>query len=299
MSKVVKFIIQTFDNLIKLNNVEISIFYDKNKKIWFSLRDVFNSLDYKNIKAEIKRVDIEDKHITDYKHLYSNLINYTNTNTNNTNNTKTRLHLHPQLKLIDEAGLYIILNNSTKPLAKEFRDELFSNILPKLRENGQFKFNSNDKKKLKTLKSKLNLIQKEQSMKRLTSKKYTEYKNTSGKGFIYVLKVKTLRDGKEKHCLKLGYATNLNKRLDTYKTGHPDIELVHQENVNVSKKQLEKCVLNLNIMKRLSSNNEIICDSPLKDIINEIKDCKKLLVKYSNNKNHNKPNNKTKKNINN
>ena len=30
MSKVVKFIIQTFDNLIKLNNVEISIFYDKN-----------------------------------------------------------------------------------------------------------------------------------------------------------------------------------------------------------------------------------------------------------------------------
>jgi hypothetical protein len=119
-------------------------------------------------------------------------------------------------------------------------------------------------------------------MKKLTSKKYTEYKNSSGKGFIYVLKVKTLKDGKEKHCLKLGYATNLNKRLDTYKTGHPDIELVHRENVNVNKQQLEKCVLNLNIMKRLSTKNEIICNKPLKDIISEIQDCKKLLMKYSN-----------------
>ena len=273
MSKVVKFIIQTFDSLIKLNNVEISIFYDKNKKIWFSLRDVFNSLDYKNIKAEIKRLDIEDKHITNYMNLRNNLI---------INKTlKQRKNLHPQLKLIDEAGLYIVLNNSTKPLAKEFRDELFSNILPKLREDGQFKFNSNDRKQLKTLKNKLNLIQKEQSIKRLTSKKYTNYKNTSGKGFIYILKVKILKDGKEKICYKIGYASNLNDRLETYKTGHPDIELVFQENDNVSKKQLEKCVLNLNIMKKLSSKNEIICDSSLEEIKNEITDCKKLINKYN------------------
>jgi len=57
---------------------------------------------------------------------------------------------------------------------------------------------------------------------------------------------------------------------------------VYQENVNVSKKQLEKCVLNLNIMKRLSSKNEIICNSSLKTIINEIKDCKKIISKYNN-----------------
>jgi len=275
MSKVVKFIIQTFDNLIKLNNVEISIFYDKNKKIWFALRDVFNSLDYKNIKAEMKRLDIENKHITNYINLHSNLIN--------NNLKKTRKHLHPQLKLIDEAGLYIVLNNSTKPLAKKFRDELFSNILPKLRENGEFTFNSNDKIKLKKLTKKLELIQKEQLMKRLTSKKYTDYKNTSGKGFIYVLKVKTLKDGNEEICYKIGYTTNLNKRLETYKTGHPDIELVYQENVNVSKKQLEKCVLNLTIMNRLSSKNEIICNSSLDKIKSEIKDCKKIILKYGNN----------------
>jgi prophage antirepressor-like protein len=247
MSKVVKLIIKLFDNLITLNNVEISIFYDKNKKLWFALRDIFNALGYKNIKAEIKRLDIENKHISSYINLRNNLI------INKTN--KTRIHLHPQLKLVDETGIYIILNKSTKPLAKEFQDELFSNILPKLREDGQFKFNTNDRKKLQTLKNKLQLIQKEQSIKNTITKKYT---NTTGKGFVYVLKAKSLKSGKNRDCLKLGYATNLNKRLETYKTGHPDIEMVYQENVNVSKKQLEKCVLNLNIMKRLSSKNEIM-----------------------------------------
>jgi prophage antirepressor-like protein len=246
------------------------------------LRDVYRALEYKDIKKEIKRNDIDKKHLTTYGKIYID-------NDNETKNKK-----HPHMVMIDESGMYIILNKSNKPLAKEFQDELFSNILPKLREDGQFKFNTNDRRQLKTLKNKLNLIQKEQKMKRLTSKKYTDYKNTSGKGFLYVLNVKKLRSGKERKCYKLGYASNLNKRLDTYKTGHPDIDLVHQENVNVSKKQLEKCVLNLNIMKRLSSKNEIICNSSLKEIKNEIKDCKKLISKYSNKTKTNKTKNQRK-----
>ena len=279
MSKVVNLIIKLFDNLITLNNIDIAIFYDKNKKIWFSLRDIFNALGYKNIKAEIKRLDINEKHITNYSNIRNNLI----INNNNNNNIKTRKYLHPQLKLVDEAGIYVILNKSNKPIAKEFQDELFSNILPKLREDGQFKFNSNDRKELKNLKHKLTLIKKEQLIKKLTSKKYSKYNNISGKGFIYILKVKILRDGVEKICYKIGYATDLNKRLETYKTGHPDIELVHQENVNVNKKQLEKCVLSLNILKRLSSKSEIICDSSLEDIIKEIKECKTFINnKYNN-----------------
>ena len=119
-------------------------------------------------------------------------------------------------------------------------------------------------------------------MKILTTKQYTKYINSSRKGFIYVLKVKILTNGIEKICYKIGYTSDLNKRLETYKTGHPDIELVYQENVNVSKKQLEKCVLNLNIMKRLSSKNEIICDKSLTEIKSEIKDCKKLIKKHIN-----------------
>jgi len=286
MSKLISVIIKTFNNLITLNNEDINIYFDINKKIWFSLRDVFRALEYKDIKKEIKRIDIDKKHITTYGNIY---INDDDNNTNDENKDKPN-KIHPHMVMIDESGIYNLLDKSNKPIAKQFRDELFTNILPEFRKTGNIKANNIDKKKLKKLTKKLQLIQKEQSIRNTTTKKYT---NTTGKGFIYVLNAKILKNGKEKLCYKLGYATNLNERLDTYKTGHPDIELVYQENVNVSKKQLEKCVLNLNIMKRLSSKNEIICDSSLEEIKEEIKDCKKLISKYSNTK-HNKIN-KTKK----
>ena len=268
MSNLLSIIVKTLDNLIILNNENISIIFDANKKIWFSIRDVFNALGYKDIKKEIKRIDIDKKHITTYGKIYIN---------NKIDDTKYNKK-HPHTVMVDEAGIYILLNKSTKPIANQFRDELFSNILPEYRKTGDIKSNTTEKLKLKKLTKKLQLIQKEQSIKRLTTKKYN---NLTGKGFVYVLKVKTLRDGRENNCLKLGYATNLNKRLQTYKTGHPNIELVHQENVNVSKKGLEKCVLSLNIMKRLSSKNEIICDTTLEKIKQEISECQKLIKKFN------------------
>ena len=72
--------------------------------------------------------------------------------------------------------------------------------------------------------------------------------------------------------------------MATYKTGNPDIELVHSENIECDKKQLEKCVMNLNTLKLLKNNTEIICDIPLKKLIGEINDCKKLLKKHDSDK---------------
>ena len=267
-------IVNIYQNIININGSDILILTDNDNKIWFAFRQIIDILDYKNIRKEMKRIEIDKKEIITLEELLdkiprSNKIDYTN-------------KLQPTLKMISEAGLFILLNKSRKPYAEKLKTEIFTKVLPSIRKTGDYKSGKEDKLKLKKLTKKIELLQKEQSMKKLTSKKYTEYNNNTGKGFIYVLKVKTLRDGKEKHCLKLGYATNLNKRLDTYKTGHPDIELVHQENVNVNKKQLEKCVLNLNIMKRLSTKNEIICNSSLEDIKKEIIDCKKLILKHSN-----------------
>ena len=275
MSTLLSVIIKTFDNLIKFNENNITIIFDNNNNIWFSLSDVFKSIGYINSNREIKRLTIEQTNIKTYKEIFDDL------NTNTQLSLKKRKNIQPHMKMTNESGIYLILDKSNKPIAKAFKDALFTNILPEYRKTGDIKSNSNDKIKLKKLTKKLHLIQKEQSMKRLTTKKYTTYDNISGKGFIYVLKVKILKDGKEIKCYKIGYATNLNKRLETYKTGHPDIELVFQENVNVSKKQLEKCVLNLNLLKRLSSKNEILCHSSLEDIKNEIIDCKKLIAKYS------------------
>jgi prophage antirepressor-like protein len=264
-------LVEIFDNIIRLNGMDIIVLFDKSKNIWFSLSNILKALEYKTYRDEIKDIKLNDEYIS----TYSNIFKHKSIHNNNIKNVQ------PHMKMISEAGLYLLLNKSRKPYAQQLKTELYTKVLPSIRKTGEYKVDSSDKLKLKKLTKKLELIQKEQSMKRLTTKQYTKYINSSKKGFIYILKVKMLKKGIEKICYKIGYTSDLNKRLESYKTGHPDIELVHQENVNVNKKQLEKCVLNLNILKRLQNNNEIICDSSLEEIINEIKDCKKLISKYS------------------
>ena len=261
-------IIEIYDNILNLNNTEIIILFDNTNNIWFSYINILKSLGYKNVNLQKVRLNIDNKYLNTYANIFK-LSKY---------NKNIRNNIQPHMKMISESGLYILLSKSNKTYSKLLLEKLFTDVLPKLRQTGNFSVNSTDKLKLKKLTKKLQLIQKEQSIKRLTTKKYN---NLTGKGFVYVLKVKTLRDGRENHCLKLGYATNLNKRLQTYKTGHPDIELVHQENVNVSKKGLEKCVLSLNIMKRLTSKNEIICNTTLEKIKQEISECQKLIKKFN------------------
>jgi len=68
------------------------------------------------------------------------------------------------------------------------------------------------------------------------------------------------------------------------KTENPNIKLVHHENINCNKKQLEKYVMNLNYLKLLKNKTEVICDVSLDKIKEEFDDCKKLLEKYSSNK---------------
>ena len=261
-------IIEIYDNILNLNNTKIIILFDNTNSIWFSYVNILKSLGYKNVNLQKARFKIDKK----YFNTYSNIFKLSN------NNMKIMDNIQPHMKMINESGLYLLLNKSNKSYSKLLLDKLFTEILPKLRQTGEYKINKSDKVKLVKLTKKLKLYQKEQIIKHTTTQKYN---NITKKGFIYVLKVKTIKDGKEEQCYKIGYATNLNKRLETYKTGHPDIEIVHQENVNISKKQLETCVLNLNILKRLSSKNEIICNKTLEEIKNEINDCKKLIEKHS------------------
>jgi prophage antirepressor-like protein len=265
-------IIDIYQNIININGNKILVLIDKNKKIWFSLRQIFSLLEYKNIKQELKRIEIDEKEILSINELLKIIPKENDIEYNN---------MQPHMKMVSEVGLFMLLDKSKKTKAIELKRIIYTEVLPSIRKTGEYAVNKKEQLKLKKLTKKIELIQKEQSIKKLTTQKYTKYNNVSGKGFLYILKIKILKNGKEKECYKIGYTSNLNKRLLTYKTGHPDIELIYQENVNISKKQLEKCVLNLNIMKRLSSKNEIICDSSLEKIKNEIIDCKKLIKKYT------------------
>ncbi len=276
-------IVNIFENIIKINNTNITTIIDKNKNVWFGLGHLFKALEYKNIRAEIKRIQVEDKEILSLQDLMENVADI--------NKIKYTNDIQPHMKMISETGVFMILDKSEKPIAVEIRKILNQDVLPSLRKNGKYEMTKEDKIKIKKLTQKLRLKSREQSLHSKTSKNYT---NTTGKGFIYVLKVKTLQNGTDKKCYKIGYTADLNKRLATYKTGNPDVELAHQENVNCNKKQLEQCVLNLNILKKLGSTNEIICDSSLKEIKDEIEDCKKLIQKHSQNTKNRKIQNENK-----
>lgn len=263
-------IVDIYENIIKIGDINILIIIDKNNKIWFGLGHLFKVLDYKNIRAEIKRIEINEQEILTLQNLLQNV--------DEINKVKYDNDIQPHMKMISESGIFMLLDKSKKPKALELKRKLYVDVLPSIRKNGKYELSKDDKIKIKSLTKK---IQYNSTIRKIQQKTHKQYSNLTGKGFIYVLKTKLVDKGANTYCYKIGYTVNLNKRIQTYKTGNPNIELVYQENVNCNKKQLEKCVLNLNILKRLGTKNEIICNSSLDEIKKEINDCKKIIQKYT------------------
>ena len=257
---------EVYDNIFNFNNTNILVLFDKNNTIWLSYNNVLNSIGYKYNVIQKKRLNLDDKYFDSYINLYSqsklNKINIKNQ--------------QPNEKMINEAGMYYLLSKSNKPLAKELSKKLFTEVLPELRKKGKFYMNTTEQKNMKKLTKMIKLYQKE-----INRTQKISHKDESGNGFIYVLKIKTIQNGSNKTCYKIGYTSDLNKRLATYKSGNPDVELVYNENLKCDKKQLEKCILSLNTLKLLKNRTEVICNTSLKEIKEEINDCKKLLKKHS------------------
>lgn len=275
-----KLILNIYDNIVRINNDDVIISFDKYKNIWFSLPHLLKALDYSTYREEIKSIrDIVSVNDISTFEKVNNATNTLLTNTSVLGNSKIQGHT----KMISESGLYLLLSKSRKPIAMELKNELFTKVLPDIRKQGNYKMNKQDKMEIIKLNEKIKLkSQKIRLYKReINRTKKHLYKNTTGHGFIYVLKVKTILNGQNKICYKFGYTTNLEKRLATYRTGNPDVELAHHENLQCNKKQLERCIINLNILKRLKNKTEVICDVPLEKIKKEIEDCKKLLKKHS------------------
>lgn len=261
-----------YNNTLKINDSDIIILFDDSNNLWFSYNDVLQSLGYNHLKIQRQRLNLDKKYFNTFKNIYSS-------SAQNQLDKNTVSHRH---KMISEEGLYILLNQSNKPIAKQLSAKLSSEVLPNLRKTGKYIIKGKEKQEIKKLNEKLRLkshkirlYQKE--LKRTVKQSHT---NNTGNGFIYIIKVKTVHNGVEKICHKIGYTSNLEKRLATYKTGNPDVELVHSENLHCNKKQLESCVINLNILKLLKNKTEVICDVQLKKILEELEDCKALLEKH-------------------
>ena len=98
----------------------IFILIDKNNKTWFSFRQILDTLEYKNIKAEIKRLDINDKEILSLENVLNLMpINYI---------IKYNINLKSYSKMISEVGIFILINKSIKQKALELKQNINSNL---------------------------------------------------------------------------------------------------------------------------------------------------------------------------
>lgn len=64
------FFLDIFNKIIKVNENEIIIIFDKDNNIWFGLRDIIKALNYNNITKAITQIKISSK----YKKQYNKIL---------------------------------------------------------------------------------------------------------------------------------------------------------------------------------------------------------------------------------
>jgi len=220
--------IDVFNNLLKYNEQEVFIVVDKYNQIWFKLKDIIKLLGYSNVKKTLYSSIIDKNN----KKKYSQLKVYPSKGTPPNFQSKSIF--------IDEAGLYKLLTNSKKDLAKKFKDEIFTNILPNIRKTGKYIVNKSDKEKLKIL---------NQEITQLTNnQRNIIYPN--GKA-IYI--IKQIKNNKKYY--KIGYTKDLNKRLKVYNTGNV-YKILYKYYCLITDEKIDKCVKNYMRNKEFIKNKE-------------------------------------------
>lgn len=99
---------QVYNNLFKFNDSDILLLFDKDNTIWLSFNSILKSIGYSDLKKYKQKVTLDDKYFSTYELIYpqSKL------------NTIKIAYQKPNEKFINEAGLYLLLSKSSKPVAK-------------------------------------------------------------------------------------------------------------------------------------------------------------------------------------
>lgn len=247
------FFLDIFNKILKVDNDDISIIYDKTNKPWFGFRDVVKALKYSNYKKAIKKLKIQDKFIQNYNYLQGAPAGAPSSTS------------HPDKLFINESGLYELLSISAKPLAKIFMDKYFTEIMPLIRQNGEYISSQKDMNNIKKLNEKL-----AENKQLINNQRNIVYPEGNA---LYIIK-QTLNN---KKYYKIGYTKNLNKRLKVYNTGNVN-KILFNYYILVKDATIDACI------KKTMKNEEFIRNkeyykTTLNKIIKFIIECDKRLNK--------------------
>jgi prophage antirepressor-like protein len=246
------FFLDIFNKLLKINNSNVFIIFDKNGDIWFAFKDLLIALGYSNYKKAGNQIKINKNFIIKYKKIKG---------------TPSGVPLQPNKKFINESGLYEVLSISTKPLAKVFMNEYFTKIMPQIRETGKYIMDDSNKNKLDKLNTRLDSIQKD-NKSLINNQRNVIY--PTGKALYIIKKI-----SHEKTYYKIGYTRNLNKRLKTYNTSFP-YKILYNYYLMVNNESIDSCIKNIMHNEEFIRNKEYYKLSFTK-ILRFIKSCDKRI----------------------
>ena len=232
MSKI--FFLEVFNKILKVNDTEITILFDKSNKIWFGYRDILKALEYSHYNKANQKLKINKQNIKKYIEIV-----LTPAGVRTSKNDNINIYIHPSKIFINESGLYEVLSLSTKPLAKIFMDKYFTEIMPIIRESGEYKMNKKDDDMRRTLNTKI------EEIKKLTNnQRNVIYPEGNA---LYIIKQKI----NNKTYYKVGYTKNLNHRLKVYNTGNVNKRLFNYY-ILVKDRSIDTCI------KKIMKNEEFI-----------------------------------------
>lgn len=195
-------LIDLYNNILEYDNTKISIIIDDLNVPWFSGVDIARYLEYARPNNAIRH------HINEYdmKKLFQ-LAKFANFIPSNA---------QPNMVYINEYGLYSLTMTSKKDNAIRFRDWIYREVLPSIRETGNYFSNKKEIEDLKMVNTKLR-----KKLKKSNKKVKILLNNQKGKkyldgGYMYIVRPQ----GTKK--LKLGKSLKLTKRIRTLNTSVPD-----------------------------------------------------------------------------
>jgi prophage antirepressor-like protein len=190
-----------FNNIIKYNDNDILITFDKDGNIWFGLRTILQLLNYTSIDKTIYNIIIDKSNMKKYKDIETFL-------------ERKVLKFQKTTYFINEIGLYELLTKSNKPIAKVFMNKYLTDIMPTIRKTGKYILADKDKEKMDKINEKLNNYKKELEY---YSNKYNF--EPSENGYFYIKKKLMIINSKKVLCYKIGFAKDFPARVANYKVG--------------------------------------------------------------------------------
>jgi prophage antirepressor-like protein len=250
------FFLDIFNQILKYNEQNVVIVFDKKGDIWFKLKDLLKMLGYVSTLDHFDKLKIDIKFLIEYKKISIPPF------------VAVLQLIHPKTKFINESGLYALLTKSNKPLAKLFLQKYLIEIMPEIRKTGRYIVSETEQNKINKLNEKL------ENYKTELNYYDDKYKFVpSPFGYIYINEDEQIKNGIKIKCYKIGFDTNMKERMSQYKVGNFKYKLLCYIPLQIDRKAIEQCVKSRLKTHLTKLTTDTICYTSLENLKKDIVEC--------------------------